>query len=259
MTDLKRHSDFINRRLKPLIPKGHKAHRDAVAAGSGAIEWRSPLKEPGTDAIFALTICVKFADLGHVVKPFRQHQQWTRRATEEFWSLGDKEKALGVAVSPLCDRTKDTDVARSQIGFFKFVCNPFYKVVFDLLDPNMAPAAHNRDNYWTWFSEVKMKDDDTQSVGARAKAPSPTGEDSRQSGGGSASKLLDADVSGRPSFKATPSAAAARRKSLVESALSSVKAATLQGSTPPAGSRTIQRSPGEGRRRSLFGSVSAKR
>ena len=40
-----------------------------------------------------------------------------------FWSLGDRERALGVPLSPLCDREKDVNVAKSQIGFFKFIMN----------------------------------------------------------------------------------------------------------------------------------------
>ncbi|KAH8054773.1 3',5'-cyclic-nucleotide phosphodiesterase [Aureococcus anophagefferens] len=122
MTDLKRHSDFIARKLKPLGPRGHKAMQGADEP------WVSPLKGDGVDARLVLTVAIKFADIGHVLKPFAVHKAWTERATEEFWRLGDKEKSLGVAVSPLCDRAKDVDVARSQIGFFKFVCLPFYKV-----------------------------------------------------------------------------------------------------------------------------------
>jgi hypothetical protein len=30
------------------------------------------------------------------------HVQWSKRVTEEFWRLGDKEKAMGVPVGPLC-------------------------------------------------------------------------------------------------------------------------------------------------------------
>ena len=45
-----------------------------------------------------LVAAIKFADLGHVVKPFRLHDRWTMMATREFWRLGDKEKKMGVSV-----------------------------------------------------------------------------------------------------------------------------------------------------------------
>ena len=45
------------------------------------------------------------------------HEEWTARITNEFWTLGERERSLGVAISPLCDRQTDVDVAKSQVGF----------------------------------------------------------------------------------------------------------------------------------------------
>ena len=159
MTDLARHGEFIARRLKPLLPRGFKANKE---------NFVSPFHDQ--DPPFLLTVAVKFADIGHVTKPFELHRQWTQRATEEFWRLGDKEKALGMSVSPLCDREKDTDIARSQIGFFKFVCLPFYKPVFDLLNPEMAPAVHCRDNFWRWLNQKDAREKDSNG-GNRSPPP----------------------------------------------------------------------------------------
>jgi hypothetical protein len=44
--------------------------------------------------------------------PFRRFQ--------EFFRQGDKEKELGLPISPLFDRAKQ-GVSKSQIGFFDFV------------------------------------------------------------------------------------------------------------------------------------------
>lgn len=54
----------------------------------------------------------------------------------------------------------DTDIAISQIGFFKFVCLPFFKPVFDLLDPDMPPAVHCRDNFWRWLAQKEAQETD---------------------------------------------------------------------------------------------------
>ncbi len=43
------------------------------------------------------------------------HQTWTQSLMEEFFKQGEKEKELGLACSPLCDR-ENTLVAESQIG-----------------------------------------------------------------------------------------------------------------------------------------------
>lgn len=48
------------------------------------------------------------------------------RVTEEFFALGDLERAAGMQLSPFCDRYKDTDLAKSQMGFLNFVCTPFF-------------------------------------------------------------------------------------------------------------------------------------
>jgi hypothetical protein len=139
--------------------------------------WSSPFLEPAADVLLLLCTAIKFADLGHVTKPLRLHEQWTMMATNEFWQLGDKEKALGVAVSPLCDRSTDTNVAKSQCGFFKyvthsnlrvshrcivrgcryrFVCNPFYEAVADLVDPGGQPFARVAANYAHWVEKAEQ-------------------------------------------------------------------------------------------------------
>eukprot|EP00965_Chrysotila_dentata_P227259 6195889-Pleurochrysis_carterae.AAC.1 len=114
-------------------------------------KWLSPFHDQeGIDVKMMLLTAIKFADLGHVTKVFAVHQKWTMCATHEFWALGDKEKALGVAVSPLCDREKDLNIAKSQLGFFKFVCNPFYDKVADLLQPDAVPFVTLQANYAKW-------------------------------------------------------------------------------------------------------------
>ena len=75
-----------------------------------------------------------------------------------------------MSVSPLCDREKDTDIARSQIGFFKFVCLPFYKPVFDLVNPEMAPAINCRDNFWRWLNQKDAREKDSNG-GNRSPPP----------------------------------------------------------------------------------------
>ena len=106
-----------------------------------------------------LGIAVKFADLGHALKPFHLHKAWTVRVTSEFWALGDREKALGVPVSPLCDRQAEGSgraIAKSQIGFFNFVCQPFYAAIADLVDPNMVPYKQLLTNASEWQGDANM-------------------------------------------------------------------------------------------------------
>ena len=55
------------------------------------------------------------ADVAHPTKAWDLHKEWTARCMEEFFNQGDREKEMGLDVSPLCDRTT-TKVPQSQIG-----------------------------------------------------------------------------------------------------------------------------------------------
>lgn len=69
-------------------------------------------------------MCVKMADLGHSIVEWPQHQEWSRRVTEEFYAQGDKEIERGFLVSALCDRSKQNDFAKSQCLFLEYVVTP---------------------------------------------------------------------------------------------------------------------------------------
>ena len=55
------------------------------------------------------------ADVSHPTKCWALHREWTARCMEEFFNQGDREKEMGLDVSPLCDRNT-TQVPQSQIG-----------------------------------------------------------------------------------------------------------------------------------------------
>ena len=59
---------------------------------------------------------------------------------------------MGLAVGPLCDRERDTDVAKSQAGFFTFIVTPWYAVVGDLAGPLHPPFLQVEANAKAWAS-----------------------------------------------------------------------------------------------------------
>jgi len=159
-TDLSKHFDFIAR-LRTLC-----AAQGAAAAAKNQQNWSSTFHE--VDLNFTLQVAIKFADLGHSFKSDEQHRTWTQRVTDEFHALGDVERKLGVPISALCDRRKDTNIARSQIGFFRYVLLPFYSAVADLIDPLMLPLTRFHDNFRAW--QLQNMEQSAQSVTDTAKA-----------------------------------------------------------------------------------------
>jgi len=119
-------------------------------------EWKTPLVDTSKVTVQELLIAaIKYADLGHVIKPLEVHIEWTDRITREFWELGDREKNAGVPLSPLCDREKDTSIAKSQVGFIKFVCLPFYEVLGELVAPDFQPLGSVLSNQQHWQREIE--------------------------------------------------------------------------------------------------------
>ena len=123
-TDLSKHFDFI-------------ACQNRKQEGSSL-----PTSNP--EASLILSLAIKGADLGHSIKPWALHHAWTQRVTQEFYALGDLERAADLPISPFCDRTRDVDLAKSQQGFLKYVCRPFFMVVKRVLPSTFSSLAVER-------------------------------------------------------------------------------------------------------------------
>lgn len=56
--------------------------------------------------------------------------RWSVRVLEEFFAQGDRERAAGLPVSPMMDRTS-TSHALSQINFIEFIVAPLFSQARD--------------------------------------------------------------------------------------------------------------------------------
>ncbi|CAH8619398.1 unnamed protein product [Heterobilharzia americana] len=66
------------------------------------------------DRMQILQNMVHCADLSNPAKPLDLYRQWTNRVMEELFRQGDKERELGIDISPICDRNTAT-VEKSQV------------------------------------------------------------------------------------------------------------------------------------------------
>uniref|UniRef100_A0A8C9W7F5 Phosphodiesterase n=1 Tax=Scleropages formosus TaxID=113540 RepID=A0A8C9W7F5_SCLFO len=99
------------------------------------------LQQPeGIEKPKALSLLLHTADISHPIKPWRLHSRWTKALMEEFFRQGDREKVLGLPLSPLCDR-KNTLVAQSQIGFISFIVDPTFSLLTDMAEKIVIPLV----------------------------------------------------------------------------------------------------------------------
>ena len=74
-------------------------------------------------------MALKVADLGHTAATERVHLQWTKRLEAEFYTQGDKERELGLTVSPLMDRTIQTGISKSQVSQMSLLVRRWHRFV----------------------------------------------------------------------------------------------------------------------------------
>lgn len=69
---------------------------------------------------------IHLSDLSNPTKPIELYQNWNQRILEEYWRQGDRERDLGLEISPMCDRNNVTIEKSQVICTTKFLfCNIF--------------------------------------------------------------------------------------------------------------------------------------
>ena len=75
---------------------------------------------------FLLQIAIKCADISNPCRSWPVSRVWSLRACQEFFRQGDRERELGLPITPICDRNA-VSVAKVQVGFYSFVAEPLFK------------------------------------------------------------------------------------------------------------------------------------
>ncbi|OMJ85302.1 hypothetical protein SteCoe_13396 [Stentor coeruleus] len=90
---------------------------------------------------FMLKIFMHAADVSNSTRKWELYYNWAQLVLEEFFSQGDKEKALGIPISPLCDRST-VNFAKSQIGFIDLFIIPVFSILTEVC-PRFNKALKN--------------------------------------------------------------------------------------------------------------------
>lgn len=85
-----------------------------------------------TDKRIGLIAIIKAADLGfHTLQP-NVNVEWMQALAEEYAQQGDDERALGLAISPMCDRTNQ-DIHSMASGLITILAIPYYDEIVKLV------------------------------------------------------------------------------------------------------------------------------
>lgn len=79
---------------------------------------------------FIMTLFIKASDISNPAKPFSLYKSWANALIQENYKQGDKEKELGMTISPNMERGK-ADIAIIQMKFMRFMVHPLYFAFFD--------------------------------------------------------------------------------------------------------------------------------
>ncbi|CCD13013.1 unnamed protein product [Trypanosoma congolense IL3000] len=135
---------------------------DMAKHGSALESFLSFAADPSADSAsfhrMTMEILLKAGDISNVTKPFDISRLWAMAVTEEFYRQGDMEKERGVEVLPMFDRSKNTELAKGQIGFIDFVAGPFFQKIVDAcLDGMMWTVERVRSNRAQWERVLEKK------------------------------------------------------------------------------------------------------
>ena len=65
---------------------------------------------------------VHCSDLSNPTKPLDIYRQWVDRIMDEFFRQGDREREIGMEVSPMCDRYNAT-IEKSQVTILSIMAD----------------------------------------------------------------------------------------------------------------------------------------
>lgn len=82
---------------------------------------------PG-DRIMLLSMLMKAADLSNASRPWDIARMWSEQVTSEFFLQGDQEKARGLPISPMMDRTS-CNIPKMQQTFGDIIVRPLFEAI----------------------------------------------------------------------------------------------------------------------------------
>lgn len=132
LTELEQFADHIKAQFQEDVPHLELAERVAVVA-----------------------LCMKCADLSNEIRPYNVSFLWASRINDEFFKQTDKERELGLPVTPFMDPEKVV-IASEQGNFINGLCMPLYKALVNLFPTTQPCVDQMQSNGATWAKNLDL-------------------------------------------------------------------------------------------------------
>lgn len=183
-TDMSKHMSLLAD-LKTMV-------ETKKVAGSGVL-----LLDNYNDRIQVLQSMIHLADLGNPTKHIDIYRQWNERIIDEYLRQGDKEREMGLEVSPMCDRQSVT-IEKSQVGFIDYIVHPVWETWADLVYPDAQPILDQLEDNREWYQSHLPADDENSGSPNSETSPTKTPKEKGKKDDG----LADAEPAGGSKGKA---------------------------------------------------------
>lgn len=155
--------------LKDLILSTDMIHHGGVVESfkESLQQFGSELTNWSDDARrnVALKMFLHCADISNPARPLEHCSEWGRRVQEELYGQGEKERELGLALTPACDRGSSLP-GRSQAAFIKHVMQPTIAVLAPLAPTFVETVTPHIDaslEHWKALSDACGGDSNSKS------------------------------------------------------------------------------------------------
>ncbi|XP_054709802.1 cAMP-specific 3',5'-cyclic phosphodiesterase, isoforms N/G-like [Uloborus diversus] len=149
-TDMSKHMSLLAD-LKTMV-------ETKKVAGSGVL-----LLDNYTERIQVLQNMIHCADLSNPTKPLQIYRTCVKLIMEEFFQQGDKEREMGLDISPMCDRHNAT-IEKSQVGFIDYIVHPLWETWADLVHPDAQEILDNLEENRDYFQSMIPVSPDSKST-----------------------------------------------------------------------------------------------
>ena len=112
--------------LDMVLATDNAMHTEYLAKFKTKVEQDEMDFDTTADQILTLQIALHAADVSNPAKPRAIYYAWKDRIVDEFYGQGDRERALGLPVTPFLDREKPIPEEKFQSGFIHGIVRPLY-------------------------------------------------------------------------------------------------------------------------------------